>query len=169
MDLLDFSDCQLYFEEALPEHARAGVEAASRDYGSAEAEMALLRAHLWAPEHLEVLVALYRYYFYQHRLAETLVVAERTLQLTARRLELPPEWSRLNEQNLAVAAGLSFGLLRFHLMALKASAVVLLRLGRTAEARERLLKLKSLDSRDQLGVARLLEVVDQFQPEELDA
>jgi len=41
--------------------------------------------------------------------------------------------------------------------------VVLLRLGRISESRARLIKLAGLDSRDQLGAAKLLEVVDEFQ------
>jgi hypothetical protein len=64
---------------------------------------------------------------------------------------------------LGSAAANSFGLLRFYLLALKAASVVLLRLGQIAESRARLIKLASLDSRDQLGAGKLLEVVDEFQ------
>jgi hypothetical protein len=49
------------------------------------------------------------------------------------------------------------------LLALKAASVVLLRLGQISESRARLIKLASLDSRDQLGAGKLLEVVDEFQ------
>jgi hypothetical protein len=38
-----------------------------------------------------------------------------------------------------------------------------LRLGRIAESRDRLARLAALDSRDHLGAAKLLEVVDEFQ------
>ena len=64
MDLLDFSDCKLYFEEALPARASLLLDQAAREYGLASAETALLRAHLLVPENLTVLVGLYRYYFY---------------------------------------------------------------------------------------------------------
>lgn len=164
MDLLDFADCKLYFEDPLPKTAEDLIETASNHYGSPEGEHALLFAHFVAPEHLAVLVALYRYYFYQRRLPEALVAAERSLQLAARRLYLPGDWRDVDEESLAGAATLSFGLLRFHLLALKASSVVLLRLGHIDEARQRLAKLKTLDRLDQLGVARLLEVVDEFRP-----
>lgn len=166
MDLLEFSDCKLYFEEPLPAAAEELIEAAARDYGTTEGERSLLYAHLMAPDHLTVLVGLYRYYFYQHRLGEALLVANRSMQLAAERLQLPADWRALDEQNLGVAASLSFGLLRFYLLAMKAASVVLLRLGRTDEARERLIKLAFLDSRDQLGAAKLLEVVDEFRPAE---
>jgi hypothetical protein len=40
---------------------------------------------------------------------------------------------------------------------------VLLRLGQISESRARLIKVAGLDSRDQLGAGKLLEVVDEFQ------
>jgi hypothetical protein len=166
MDLLDFSDCKLYFEEPLPAEAERLIAQAASEYGSDSAEMALLRAHLLAPENLMVLVGLYRYYFYQHRLDDALCVAERAMQLSGRQLGLPKDWRQIDEGQLGCAAASSFGLLRFYLLALKAASVVLLRLGRIAASRDRLIKLASLDSRDQLGAGKLLEVVDEFQGNE---
>ena len=163
MDLLDFSDCKLYFEDDLPAEAERLIAQAASEYGEPEAEFSLLRAHLLAPENLSVLVGLYRYYFYQHRLADALVVAERAMQLSGRHLGLPPDWNLLDETRLGSAAANSFGLLRFYLLALKAASVVLLRLGKIADSRARLIKLAGLDSRDQLGAGKLLEVVDEFQ------
>jgi hypothetical protein len=163
MDLLDFSDCKLYFEDALPAEAERLIAQAASEYGEPAAELSLLRAHMHAPENLSVLVGIYRYYFYQHRLEDALVVAERAMQLSGRHLGLPLDWKLLDENQLGVAAANSFGLLRFYLLALKAASIVLLRLGRIAASRARLIKLASLDSRDQLGAAKLLEVVDEFQ------
>ena len=165
MDLLDFSDCKLYFEDALPAEAELLIAQAAQDYGDPAAELALLRAHLLAPEHLTVLVSLYRYYFYQHRLDEVLIVAEHAKRISARHLGIPNDWRQFDEAQLGSAAATSFGLLRFYLLALKAESVVLLRLGRIAESRDRLSKLAALDSRDHLGAAKLLEVVDEFQSE----
>ncbi|MCP5229937.1 hypothetical protein [Accumulibacter sp.] len=166
MDLLDFSHCTLYFEEPLPPAAEGLLALAARDYGKAGAEMALLRAYLLVPDSLTVLVGLYRYYFYQHRLEEALLVAERAMQLAGRHLSLPPDWRALDETCLGPAAANSFGLLRFYLLALKAASVVLLRLGRSAAARDRLRKLAALDHRDQFGATRLLAVVDAFEEDE---
>ncbi|UCV05167.1 hypothetical protein [Dechloromonas denitrificans] len=163
MDLLDFSDCKLYFEDALPAEAERLIAQAASEYGEPAAELSLLRAHMHAPENLSVLVGIYRYYFYQHRLEDALIVAERAMQLSGRHLGLPTDWNQLDETRLGSAAANSFGLLRFYLLALKAASVVLLRLGRIAASRARLIKLASLDSRDQLGAAKLLEVVDEFQ------
>lgn len=164
MDILDFTECELYFEEPLQTEAeRLLCEAAGR-YGEEGAELALLRAYMIAPEHLMVLVGLYRYYFYQHRLEEALLVARRAMDLVARRLNLPSSWERIEALHLASAAQSSFGLLRFYLLALKATSVVLLRQGEIDAARARLQKLMELDTRDQLGAAKLLEVVDEFRP-----
>lgn len=163
MDLLDFSDCKLYFEDELPAEAERLIAQAAQDYGHPDAEMSLLRAHLIAPEHLTVLVSLYRYYFYQHRLDDVLIVADHAKRISARHLGIPADWRRIDEAQLGTAAANSFGLLRFYLLAIKAESVVLLRLGRIAESRDRLVRLAALDSRDHLGAAKLLEVVDEFQ------
>jgi tetratricopeptide (TPR) repeat protein len=168
MDLLDFCDCDLYFEAPLPERVGELIAEASDRYGEPAAETALLRAYLIAPDNLSVLVGLYRYYYYQHRLDDALQVAERAMQLSGRNLGLPDDWQCLDEGWLARAASRSFGLLRFYLMALKAGGIVLLRLGRIAESRGRLNKLSSLDSRDQLGAGKLLAVLDAFRSGEDD-
>lgn len=164
MDLLDFSDCKLYFEEPLPAAVEQLILQAAREHGQESGELALLRAHLLAPENLTVLVGLYRYYFYQHRLEDALHVAERAMELAGRQLGLPAEWRHLDETRLGSAASSSFGLLRFYLLAMKAASVVMLRLGRINDSRARLQKLALLDSHDHLGAAKLLEVVDAFQP-----
>ena len=168
MDLLDFSDCKLYFEEPLPAEAERLIAEAASNYADPAAECALLRAHLIAPEHLTVLVALYRYYFYRHRLDEVLIVAEHAKRVAARHLGIPADWRLLDENRLGAAAAISFGLLRFYLLAVKAESVVLLRQGRIAESRDRLILLASLDSHDHLGAAKLLEVVDEFQSDTIE-
>ncbi len=160
MDLLEFTDTELYFEEALPDGIAALLDQASAGYGAEAAELALLRACFAVPGHLTVLVALYRYYFYQHRLRDALTVVDRALEIAADRLGLPRDWRGLDEGSLAVAASRSFGLLRFHLLALKARGVVLLRLREPGQARACLATLADLDRRDQLGARALLQVVD---------
>ena len=50
MDLLDFSDCKLYFEDALPAEAERLIAQAASEYGEAGAELSLLRALLLAPK-----------------------------------------------------------------------------------------------------------------------
>jgi tetratricopeptide (TPR) repeat protein len=161
MDLLDFDQAELYFDEPLAQDvARLLVEAADA-YGSEEAENLLLRANLMAPQHLMVLVALYRYYFYQHRLEDALLVAESTLAVVGRRLEFPETWVYLREANVGEGVMRSMGLVRFYLMVLKAAGYIHLRLGNCETGQAMLEKLVELDSHDRMGGKALLEVLNQ--------
>ena len=158
-DLLELGEGGLYFDEPCLPEVEALIAQAANHCGQEAAEPCLLRACFLAPEQLSVLVALYRYYFYQHRLADALIVAERALDVTARRLQLVGGWSSIGRVALGEAVMRSMGLLRFHLLALKGSAVILLRLERLDEARLRLAKIAEVDARDVLGVAPLLALV----------
>jgi len=159
VDLLELGEEGLYFDEPCPPEVETLIEQASRHYGQPAAEPSLLRAYFLAPDQLSVLVALYRYYFYQHRMEDALIVAERTLDVTARRLHLVDGWNSLGRVALGEAVMRSMGMLRFHLLALKSSAVILLRLGRLDEARLRLVKITEVDERDALGAAPLLALI----------
>lgn len=163
MDLLDFTDCNLYFEDPLPEAAEALLNQAAAEYGEPAAEDALLRAYALAPNNLTVLVGLYRFYFYQHRMEDALTIADRAMQVSGAVLELPANWRDLSDTCVASAAADGrFALLRFYLLALKAASIVLLRMRRIAEARERLECIARLDSKDHLDSAKLLELIREF-------
>ena len=161
MDLLDFEQSELYFDEPLAQDVVRLLEAAADNYGSEEAESLLLRASLLAPQHLMVLVALYRYYFYQHRYEDALLVGECTLAVVGRRLEFPESWMYLNEANLGAGVMRSMGLVRFYLMVLKATGYINLRLGYFEIGQAMLEKLVELDSNDRIGGKALLEVLYQ--------
>jgi len=154
MDLLDFDAQDLYFEEALPEPAQTCLNQAAATYGESGAEDWLQRAAVLAPEHPMVLVALYRFFYYQHRLTEALGIAERVLRLFAQRLNLPQDWRVLTAAQLDV----EITALRFYLLALKGAGLLELRLGQTASAIARLEKVAELDRLDRLGARALLEV-----------
>lgn len=159
MDLLDFDSTDLYFDEPLALDVTRLIEAAADAYSSEEAEDLLLRANLLAPRHLTVLVALYRYYFYQHRLEDALLVAESALAVAGRRLEFPETWVYLREANVGAGVMHSMGLVRFYLMVLKAAGYLHLRLGHLDTGRAMLEKLVQLDSHDRIGGKALLELV----------
>jgi hypothetical protein len=161
MDLLDFEQSELYFDEPLAQDVVRLLEAAADNYGSEEAESQLLRASLLAPQHLMVLVALYRYYFYQHRYEDALLVGECTLAVVGRRLEFPESWMYMNEANLGEGVMRSMGLVRFYLMVLKATGYINLRLGYFEIGQAMLEKLVELDSNDRIGGKALLEVLYQ--------
>lgn len=159
MDLMDFDQAGLYFDEPVSAEVEALIVAAGRQYSEDGAEAALLRAYFLAPEALLVLVALYRYYFYQHRLEDALIVADRTMAIVARRLELPADWRYINLDHVGHGVQRSMGLLRFYLHVLKAAGYIHLRLERFATGRAMLEKLSQLDTQDRLGAKALLDVV----------
>lgn len=161
MDLLDFEQAELYFDEPISEEVEHLIDMAAANYGNEEAELMLLRANFMAPQHLMVLVALYRYYFYQHRLEDALLVAESTLAVVGRRLEFPETWINLREANVGVGVMRSMGLVRFYLMVLKAAGYIHLRLGNVETGQSMLEKLVELDSHDRMGGKALLDVVQQ--------
>lgn len=160
MDLLDFDPAGgLYFDEPVAPAVQGLIAEAGRTYGDPAAEACLHKAYFLAPEALVVLVALYRYYFYQHRLEDALVVAGRALAIVGQRLGFPADWVRLHPDFLGQAVQRSMGLLRFYLAVLKASGYLNLRLGRMEEGRAQIGKLIELDRHDRFGGQALLTTV----------
>lgn len=159
MDLLQFDQTTLYFDELTPPEIEPLLREAAARYGEDTAEALLLRAYFLAPEQLVVLVALYRYYFYQHRLDDALIVADRALGIVARRLDLPANWRDLHPEHIGHAVLRSMGLLRFYLMVLKAAGYIHLRRGDAVTGQAMLEKLVEVDSHDRLGGKALLEVI----------
>ena len=156
MDFLDFSGEDMYFDEPISADVEGLLLEAARRYGEDAAELSLLQAYFLEPNHLTVLVALYRYFYYRHRYQEALITAERAISITADRLALPPRWQDLSESDLAHSVLISMSLTRFLLLGLKGSGYLLMRLGDTQSALERFEKIRSLDSSDRLGIGELL-------------
>lgn len=156
--MLNFESGELYFDEPIDTAARVAVEEAAEQYGQEQAEQQLLRAYFLEPEHPLVLVALYRYFYYQHRLSDALLVSERVLRIFAARLGLPVDWRELDEARFAAAADNAMTLLRFYLLALKGAGYLELRLGEFDSALARLEKVAELDDSDRLGARALIDV-----------
>jgi hypothetical protein len=159
MDLQQFDQTSLYFDDPIPPGIEPLLLDAAASYGEDAAEALLLRAYFLAPEQLVVLVALYRYYFYQHRLEDALIVADRALDVVGRRLDLPANWQQLHPDHIGHAVLRSMGLLRFYLMVLKAAGYIHMRMGNTEAGQAMLAKLVELDSHDRLGGKALLDVI----------
>jgi len=156
MDLLDFTGEEMYFDRPLPAEVDALITAAAEQYGTDAAEHSLMRAYFLAPDHLSVLVALYRFFYYRQRYADALVVADRAIALACRELGLHADWQRLSAEDLHAAAQQSMVLTRFLLLALKGAGFLLLRMERPAEALERLEKAAAIDDDDRLGLTDML-------------
>lgn len=158
MDMLDFEGENLYFEEALSDEAQECIDQAANNYAEAGSEQPLMRAYFLEPEHPMVLVAMYRYFYYQHRIPDALIVAKRVLRIYASKLEFPDDWNDLNEDYLEKHRKDAMTLVRFYLLALKGAAYLELRLGKEESAVSRLKKILELDSNDRLGAKVLLDV-----------
>jgi tetratricopeptide (TPR) repeat protein len=160
VDMLDFAGEELYFDEAMQPETEQCIEEAAENYGGKNSENLLLRAYFLEPEHPMVLVALYRYYYYQHRYADALIVAERVLRIIAVRLGLPENWQDISEQQVEAAVGESMTELRFYLLALKGSGYLEMRLENYHGAIERLKKIVAVDAKDRLSVSSLLQIAE---------
>ena len=168
MDLLDFEVQSLYFEDELSDEVNSLLDAAADAYGDPVAEHKLLRAYFLAPEHLTVLVALYCYFYYQHRYQDAFLVAERAMEITARRLEMRCAWQNLNLQSLGTGILKSMTLTRFYLMALKGAGYLKLRMGEIQSGLARLEKVAELDEEDRLGTRALIQIArDELRRQEL--
>lgn len=158
-DFLDFDVDDMYFDAPLRKDAEALINEAAEAYGTDKAEILLLRAFMLAPEHLSVLVALYRYYYYQHRLGDALVVVENAIRVSARELHLAGDWRAVRPIEVAAGAHRSVGLVRFYLLALKAAGFVMVRMGDVDNGADALRKVIEHDPNDRLKTKALLEII----------
>jgi len=157
MDLLEFEGQDLYFDEQMPKEIDDLIKSASENYGTQQAEADLLQAFFLAPDNLSVLVALYRYYYYQHQYEKALIVAANTLKFSGHRVGFPKNWEDLTIEHVGAGALKSMSMVRFYLIALKATGYLNLRLHNFSQASEMLSKVVELDASDRLGAAVLLK------------
>ncbi|MDK2776229.1 MAG: hypothetical protein KYX62_01015 [Pseudomonadota bacterium] len=157
MDLQDFKGQLMYFDEPMPDGVGDLLQQASEAYGEGNAEWYLQQAYSIAPENMTVLVGLYRFYYYQHRLAEAIDVAFQVMSRVAPTIGFPDHWEKLKFEHLAWGVMESFTRVRFYLLALKGAAYMNLRLGNIADGVRMLNKVVEFDSNDRLGAKALLQ------------
>ena len=145
----------------LPEDAEVELSFAAASYHRSEvAERHLRLAEALAPDHVAVLIGLYRFYFYKGQLPKALSIAEQCLEKAARDNRLPAEW---RDVRAADADFVHYGdpLPRFFLFSLKGFAYLNMRLGNLAVGREAVQKLIELDPSDKVGAKVLLDVLNR--------
>lgn len=146
----------------LPTAAERHLQLAGLAYHQAEvAELHLRKAQALAPGHAAVLIGLYRFYFYQGRLADALEVARVCLQKAARDNSLAGDWRQVRRRD-AEFGSYDAMLPRFYLFTLKAYAYLQLRLGNLAEGQAAVTKLLELDPTDKLGANVLVGVLKRM-------
>lgn len=163
IDLLDTDGDDLYFLSPLADNIDRLLRDAADRYETGDAELPLLRAYALSNRHLTVLVGLYRYYYYQHRLEEAISIAEQAMEITGQRLSLDQHWTALNLQTFSQKASETqlISMARFYLMALKGWAYLKLRLSQIDEGVSALKKILELDPQDRVGAKALLETVEE--------
>lgn len=163
MDLLEFEAKDLYFEQEDSEEVMRLIQFASELYGSGDAELPLLKAYLRAPESFNVLVALNRFYYYQHRLAEALLISEKALGLIREAIGFPEDWRQLQTSHISEVPKDWLTKVRFYLFTLKSIGFLHMRLENLELSRGIFEKLVALDDKDRIGAKGLLELVLQRQ------
>ena len=163
MDFLDFENHELYFDEALTPAQTSMLKQAAEAYPDDKAEELLRELYAEKPGSLHVLVALYRFYYYQHRYEDALDIAVHAIDVSAINLGLAVDWHELRAHDLDASVPASMGLIRFYMLALKGSAYLQLRLGQIDEAITRLDKIVELDPADQFGATFLHKIAKKEQ------
>jgi tetratricopeptide (TPR) repeat protein len=146
----------------LPPGAVQHLQAASQSYSSEDQAEGHLRAALaLAPEHVAVLIGLYRFYFYRNRLQEALEVARQCIDRAATDNGLKSDW-RVVRSTDASFGSYDAPLPRFYLFSLKGYAYLQLRLGDVTEGQAAVMKLLELDPTDKVGARVLLGVLERM-------
>ena len=159
MDLLDFEAQGLYFEQEDIAGIKELIHAAADNYAHGDAELPLLKAYFLAPDSLNVLVALNRFYYYQHRLEEALAATCKALVIIRSTISFPGDWRELEPSHIIDASAASLTNIRLYLFTLKAIGFLNMRLGNLELSQTIFEKLVDLDSKDRIGAKGLLELV----------
>lgn len=159
MDLLQFEAEDLYYEQEDSPEVQELIKYASERYATGEAELPLLQAYLRAPESLNVLVSLNRFYYYQHRLQEALLISEKALELIRPGIGFPADWREVNIGLISDAPKELLTRIRLYLFTLKSVGFLNMRLENLELAKAIFEKLVALDDMDRIGAKALLELV----------
>ena len=118
-----------------------------------------------AGNNLDVLVGAYRFFFYKHKPAIALAIAEKVIKAISSRGNLPSQWTqlqpilsdRINEPNI-----------RLYLNAYAAKGLILAQLGKIEEAKIISQRVKEIDDSRQFCATTVFEVITKSPDEEED-
>ena len=158
MDFLDFENHELYFDEPISVGDQALLDQAAEAYPETESENILRGLHQRLPENLSIIVALYRFYYYQHRYYDALEISAMAIAVSSKKLGLNVDWKGLTEDHLGSVVLVSLGLTRFYMLALKAAAYLYIRVGEIEQGYARLKRIVELDPADQFGANFLYKI-----------
>jgi tetratricopeptide (TPR) repeat protein len=159
VDFLDFEAQGLYFENQDAPEVENMIATAAENYASGEAELPLLRAYFLAPNSLNVLVALNRFYYYQHRLEDALAATLKALAVIRPLIDFPEDWRDLQPHHISETPANLLTQVRLYLFTLKAIGFLNMRLELLEVSKSIFEKLVDLDGKDRIGAKGLLELV----------
>lgn len=159
-ELLAFNEGKLFFSSSLPYKVRLLMQDAINHYGeTSRAEASIREALAEVPDSLEVLVALYKFYFYKKRLVEAESIVYLTLRKAAEQSGFSADWRILTSAD--ADWNRSEGPQRVFLFTLKALAFIRLRLSDYAECRQILDKIQELDRDDLIGSSVISNLAEE--------
>jgi tetratricopeptide (TPR) repeat protein len=160
MDLLAFDAEPLFFDPPPAQEVVQLLEQAAENYGDEQAEADLQRAYHLAPDHLMVLVALFRYDVYQQRFLEAIAISQQARDVIRQQLDWPQDWRALNEAHFFSGGEKHMVRVRCYLLCLKGEAYLHARRGEREKGIALLKKVIEMDSQDRLGAVALLAVIN---------
>ena len=163
MDLLSFDAEPLFFDDPPTEEVVQLLQQAADHYGDEQADVDLQRAYHLAPNHLMVLVALFRYHVYQQHFLEAIDISQQAREVIRQKLALPHDWRTLSEDALFSGSERNMVTIRFYLLCLKGEAYLYARSGEPEKATALLQKVIEIDANDHLGARVLLKVINESQ------
>ena len=161
MDLLDFEAYELYFQQEDSPEVQQLIMKAGENYEKGAAELPLLQAFLRSPDSLNVLVALNRFYYYQHRLDEALIISKKALRIIGARLQFPDDWRTIQLRQISDAPKELLSWVRLYLFTLKSIGFLKMRMHEIEPSKAIFEKLVALDSENRIGARALLELVNR--------
>lgn len=151
-----------YYGGDLPAEAERALHAAGLCWeDEAACEGHIRHALEVAPDHIATNFGAFRFFYYRHRLKDTLPHLVKWLREAIRRNGLPEDWREVTPHH---ADFTHFdGEPRAFLFALRGYGFVLARLGRFEEGREALSKVAELDPDDHMRARGILKTIDDHE------
>ena len=112
---------------------------------------------------LDVLVGAYRFFFYKHKPAAALSIAQQIIELITKTKNLPSEWLQLKPILLERKQESN---IRLYLNAYAAKSLILAQLGKLEEAKEISQRVKEIDNTSQFCANTVFEVITKLDEEE---
>jgi hypothetical protein len=148
----------------LPDSVKQLLIAAANSWDDpAQAQSYMQQALTLSNQALDVLVAAYRYFFYQHNDAAALQIANQVLAQVRQLEGLPDDWAELGP---ILAARKEEAPIRLYLNAYTASGLILARLNAIDQAIVIATRVNELDDRREFGAATVLHILTQSEAEE---